>query len=130
MVGSRNDYIRYRIGKSEEIYLDAQLLADNHRWNSCVNRLYYSSYYLASALLYHNGIKAETHNGVKNQLFLHYVKTNLLSQDYGKLFSHLFDWRQETDYADFVDFDKETVIPLLGEVMELNHHLKKLILKD
>jgi len=75
-------------------------------------------------------IKAETHNGVKSQLFLKFVKTDLMSQNQGKLFSHLFDWRQETDYADFIEFDKETVLPLLKEVQLLNHHLKKLILED
>ncbi|MBU3928120.1 MAG: HEPN domain-containing protein [Bacteroidetes bacterium] len=127
MKGDKQDYINYRISKSDEIFQDAQLLAENCRWNSCINRLYYSSYYLASALLYKNKIKAETHNGVKTQLFLHYVKSKRLSPDHGKLFSHLFDWRQETDYSDFVDFDKETVAPLLREVQELNVQLKKLI---
>ncbi|MFA5417165.1 MAG: HEPN domain-containing protein [Bacteroidales bacterium] len=127
MKGDKRDYINYRVSKSDEIFQDAQLLAENSRWNSCMNRLYYSSYYLASALLYKNKIKAETHNGVKTQLFLHYVKSKLLSHEHGKLFSHLFDWRQETDYSDFVDFDKETVAPLLREVQELNVQLKKLI---
>lgn len=127
MTGTKDDYINYRINKSTEIYDDAILLAANKRWNSCVNRLYYSSYYLASALLYKNDIKAETHNGVKTQFFLKYVKTGLLSKEKGKLYSHLFNWRQETDYADFIDFDKETVVPLLEEVKLLNGLLKALI---
>ena len=127
MIGQKEDYISYRISKSKEIYQDALLLADNMRWNSCVNRLYYSSYYLVSALLYKNDIKAETHNGIKTQLFLNYVKNNKLERRFGKLYSHLFDWRQETDYADFIEFDSETVIPLLEEVEELNIALDKLI---
>lgn len=127
MTGTKKDYINYRIRKSDEIFEDAVLLATNKRWNSCVNRLYYSSYYLASALLYKNQIKAETHNGVKTQLFLNYVKTDLLSKQNGKLFSHLFSWRQETDYADFIDFHEETVAPLLEEVKLLNGSLKALI---
>lgn len=89
--------------------------------------MYYSSYYLASALLYQNGIKAETHNGVKTQLFLKFVKTGILSKEFGKLFGHLFDWRQETDYADFIEFEEETVKPLLISVDKLNMELKKLI---
>ena len=127
MIGQKEDYINYRISKSKEIYQDALLLADNRRWNSCVNRLYYSSYYLVSALLYKNDIKAETHNGIKTQLFLNYVKVDRLERHFGKLYSHLFDWRQETDYADFIEFDNETVIPLLEEVEELNIALEKLI---
>ncbi len=42
MKGTRQDYINYRVEKSDEIFRDAQLLAENNRWNSCVNRLYYS----------------------------------------------------------------------------------------
>lgn len=129
MKRTKNDYINYRISKSDEIYDDALLLANNERWNSCVNRLYYSSYYLASALLFENEINAETHNGVKTQLFLNFVKDGILSKEHGKLYSHLFDWRQETDYADFIDFDKEITIPLLEEVKELNLNLKELIKK-
>ena len=127
MTGTKEDYINYRISKSLEVFKDALLLADNERWNSCVNRLYYSSYYLAGALLYKNGIKAETHNGVKTQLFLNYVKTGLLSREHGKLFAHLFDWRQGSDYTDFIDFDRRTVEPLLDEVQVLNDALKGLI---
>jgi uncharacterized protein (UPF0332 family) len=127
MKANKEDYINYRISKSVEIFEDAQLLANNQRWNSCINRLYYSSYYLASALLYKYGFIAETHNGVKTQLFLHFVKPGILSKELGKLYSHLFDWRQETDYADFIDFDEETAKPLLQEVLIFNETLKALI---
>jgi uncharacterized protein (UPF0332 family) len=57
---NKEDDINYRKSKSEEVFMDAVLQADNNRWNSSVNRLYYSSYYLASALLYQNDIKADT----------------------------------------------------------------------
>ncbi len=126
MAASKEDYIRYRIKKSDEVFEDAKLLAKNGRWNSCVNRLYYSAFYLVSALLFQKGIKAETHNGVKTQFFQHFVKTGRTQLKFGKLYSHLFDWRQETDYGDFVEFEEETVEPLLNQVRELNsevHHL-------
>lgn len=126
MKETKQDYINYRISKSSEIFDDALLLANNERWNSCINRLYYSSYYLASALLFKNDIKAETHNGVKTQLFLNFVKGGILSIEHGKLYSHLFDWRQESDYADFIDFDEEIAKPLLKEVSVLNERLKDL----
>jgi uncharacterized protein (UPF0332 family) len=127
MKGTKEDYIDYRILKSTEIFEDAILLANNNRWNSCINRLYYSSYYLASALLFKNEIKAETHNGVKTQLFLNFVRDGVLSKENGKLYSHLFDWRQESDYADFIDFDEEIAKPLLQEVSAFNKILIGLI---
>ncbi|NJM15176.1 MAG: HEPN domain-containing protein [Bacteroidales bacterium] len=51
---SKAEYINYRVSKSKETYEDALILAEKGRWNSCVNRLYYSAYYLVSALLYQN----------------------------------------------------------------------------
>lgn len=127
MTGKKEDYINYRIQKSNETYEDALILADKKRWNSCVNRLYYSSFYLTSALLFKNEIKADTHNGVKSQFFLHYVKSGLLPKETGKLYSHLFDWRQETDYADFIEFNEKLVKPMLESVKELNETLKRLL---
>lgn len=124
---SKEDYIQYRIEKAKEILEDAELLAENQRWNSCVNRLYYSSFYLVNALLYKNELKAQTHNGTKTQFFLHFVKNGRISEEKGKLFSHLFDWRQESDYTDFIEFDKETVIPLLDRVRAFHEELKALI---
>jgi len=60
-------------------------------------------------------------------MVLNYVKTDKIDRKFGKLYSHLFDWRQETDYADFIDFEKETVEPLLEEVKELNKLIGRLI---
>ena len=124
---SKEDYIRYRMSRSDEVFNDAKVLADHESWGSCINRLYYSTFYLASALLFKYNIKADTHNGVKTQLFLNFIKTEKLPKDLGKLYSHLFDWRQETDYADFIEFDESMVMPLIPEVEKLNEKLKDLI---
>lgn len=123
----RKDYILYRISRSVEVYDDACLLAENKRWNSCVNRLYYSSFYIVSALLYKNDIKSGTHNGTKTQFNNHFIKTGLVSKQLGKLYSNLFTWRQESDYSDLFDFDDVTVLPLLDEVAEFNKVIAKLI---
>jgi len=129
MTDARQDYIDYRVLKSKEAFEDVVLLADNQRWNSCINRLYYSCFYLVGALLYKYSIKAETHNGAKTQFNLHFIKAGKIDVKYGKLYSNLFDWRQESDYADFTDFDSKTVIPLLEQVSELNKILIELIKK-
>ena len=129
MPGSKQDYINYRVSKSKEIFEDARLLANNQRWNSSVNRLYYSTYYLVSALLYKYDIKSETHNGTKTQFNLHFIKTGKVPLEYGKLYSNLFLWRQESDYADFIDFEGETVLPIIDKVFEMNSLLSDLILK-
>jgi uncharacterized protein len=44
-----------------------------------------------------------------------FVKPGLFDKEYGKLFSDLFDWRQEGDYSDFASFDKELTLPLINK---------------
>ncbi len=129
MTDAKKDYIEYRILKSKEAFDDVILLANNLRWNSCINRLYYSCFYLVGALLYKYSIKSETHNGVKTQFNLHFIKTGKIDVKYGKLYANLFAWRQESDYADFTDFDGETILPLLDQVAELNEILIELLNK-
>jgi len=43
---NRNNIVRFYIEKSLQTFEDAELLALNERWNSCVNRLYYSAFYI------------------------------------------------------------------------------------
>lgn len=47
-----------------------------------------------------------------------FIKTGIFDKDFGKLFSDLFDWRQEGDYSDFVSFDKDLTIPLINKSEE------------
>jgi uncharacterized protein len=127
MTGSQQDYILYRIDRSAELFEDAKLLSDNNRWRSCVNRLYYSSFHLVDALLTLDNISAKTHEGLKTKFLQLYIKTGKIETDYGKLFSKLSDWRQESDYSVFVDFEDNDVIPLLDKVEKLNKILIKTI---
>lgn len=126
-MNSHEDYIKYRVAKSDEIFQDALLLAENKRWNSCVNRLYYSIFHLVSALLHLNGIDTKSHDGLKTQFLLNYVKTKLVDLEFGKLYSKLIDWRQESDYSVFVEFRKTDVFPIIDKTMEFNILLKRLI---
>ncbi|MEA3317543.1 MAG: HEPN domain-containing protein [Bacteroidota bacterium] len=48
---TKKDYIYYRLEKANEAYNDAKLLAENDRWNTAINRLYYASFYAIIALL-------------------------------------------------------------------------------
>jgi uncharacterized protein (UPF0332 family) len=73
------------------------------------------------------GHNIKTHNGVRTIFFKEYIATSIIEKDFGKLYSDLFDWRGEGDYADFVDYDKETVIPLLPKVQEFIEIIEDLI---
>lgn len=127
MSDHRIDYIDYRLSKATGALQDAKLLAENGSWNACINRLYYSCYYAVSALLLKNDISAQTHNGLITQFSRHFIKTDIIKRDFGKLYANLMDLRQKGDYGDLFDFNKETVEPLITPVEEFLNEITKLI---
>lgn len=118
-------YIEYRLEKAEETYEVAVLLFENSKWNSTINRLYYSCFYAVSALLVKHEITAKSHTGVKTQFFLNFIKTNEINIDFGRLYSDLFDWRQKGDYGDFFDFTEEDVKSLMKPTKKLIDKIKE-----
>ena len=113
---TKKDYINYRLDRAYEAFEDAKLLAENNRWNTAINRLYYASFYAVIALLIKNDIETQTHDGVRTQFGLNFVKTGIIDKKFGKLFSKLFDYRLKGDYGDLFDFDEEIVSPLFDDV--------------
>jgi uncharacterized protein (UPF0332 family) len=109
--GTLQDLIRYRLEKANETLDDAKLLANAKRWNPCVNRLYYACFYAVSALLAQNEFSSSKHTGVRSFFNLHFVKTSKISKDVAEIYNDLFDRRQEGDYADFVVFREDQVLP-------------------
>ena len=105
MTGTKKDLIKYRIDRAKDTYDDALILADNKKWNSTINRLYYSAYYIVMALLLSVDLKPTTHNGAKSNFSEYFIKKGILPKKLGKMYSQLFTWRQKGDYDDLFDFD-------------------------
>ena len=104
-IGSKDDYIKYRFHRSEESFEEALILAGKEKWNTVVNRLYYSCFYAVIALLLKNDIETQTHDGARTQFGLHFIKSGKIDRKFGKLFTKLFDLRQKGDYGDLFDYD-------------------------
>jgi uncharacterized protein (UPF0332 family) len=104
-------------------------MIDNKKWNTVINRLYYSCYYAVIALLLKNDIETRTHNGVRTKFSDEFIKTRLIDKKLGKLFSQLSDYRQKGDYGDLYDFDDKIVLPLVDQVKEFISEVNKLIEK-
>ncbi|HBX50312.1 MAG TPA: hypothetical protein DEH02_04480 [Bacteroidales bacterium] len=125
---TRMDYIKYRFEKAYESLNDAKLLAQNKRWNSCVNRLYYAAFYSVIALLLTDNYDGLTHDGTRSQFNLKYIKDGKIDKEFGKLYSKLFDWRQKGDYGDLFDFTEEQVSPLINPTEKLLIEIQKRII--
>jgi uncharacterized protein (UPF0332 family) len=127
MIENKKDLVRYRFQRSKESYLDAELLAENERWNSAINRLYYSAYYAVTALLLKNDLNPTTHNGAKLKFGEEFIKTGKIPSPLGKMYSQLFGWRQKGDYDDLFDFSEERVMSYFEPVNELISIIEDLI---
>ena len=102
------EFVYYRIKRAEETLSEADLLAKNGYFSGAINRLYYASYYIITALLISNDISASTHNGVRAMFALKFIKSGKMDMSHGKFFNEIFEKRHSNDYDDFVFCDKET----------------------
>lgn len=98
-------YCELSLERAYETLKEVDYNTEGGYYNAAVNRLYYACYYAASALLLSCEIEANTHNGVKTQLSMLFVRTGRWSLDHGATFSLLFEKRQASDYSDFAYCD-------------------------
>lgn len=119
--------ITSRLAKAEEAFDMAKLSIEKHYWNSAASRLYYTCFYLITALFAKHKIETHTHSRVKAVFGLQFIKEGLVDAKWGKLLTNLFDTRQEGDYGDFAVLTQEDILPLLKEVEEFRVMIMKLI---
>lgn len=129
MIGTKEDLIKYRLLRAKDTFEDAQILAEKNKWNSTINRLYYSVYYAVIALLLNSELKPTTHNGAKSNFSEHFILTKKIPAEFGKMYSQLFTWRQKGDYDDLFDFDKDKVMPYFKPAKELIEIIEKMLNK-
>ncbi len=115
---TREDIIKYRIERAFETIEEAKILANANRWNATVNRLYYASFYAVIGLFVQRRIRTKTHSGALNMFSKEFIKTGIISQKLGDLYSTLFNKRQESDYKDLQVFTKEDIEHLIPETEE------------
>lgn len=127
---SREALIQYRLDRADETLKEVEILANESHYNAAANRLYYACYYAVSALLVANGYNAQSHAGSKILLGLHFVSKGLLSNEYGKTFSRLFEIRHSGDYDDFVYCDKEMIDEYTPKAKEFINAIKALLNKS
>lgn len=106
---SRNALIQYRLQRAKETLAEVPFHQENGFYSTAINRMYYASFYAAQALLLSEKHEVATHQGVKQQLGLHFVVTGKLSRERGRFFSQIFEARHSNDYDDFIETTEEEV---------------------
>jgi uncharacterized protein (UPF0332 family) len=126
---NKSEYIQYRFKRAQESFEEALIMIQNCKWNTAISRLYYSCYYATIALLLKHDIEVRSHSGVRTKFSDTFIKTGEIDVKYGKLLSHLADYRQKGDYGDLYDYDDKIVLPLVDQVKEFISTIQTLIEK-
>ncbi|MFQ5343385.1 MAG: HEPN domain-containing protein [Anaerolineae bacterium] len=123
----RAEVTRYWWSKAEESLASAEreLEAGSHTF--AVNRLYYAVFYAASAALLDRGLSFKKHSGVRASFHREFIKTGLLDVEWGKLYDHLFEDRQEGDYVALIAFEREYVESQLTRCTQFLDELQPLV---
>ncbi|MDR3220026.1 MAG: HEPN domain-containing protein [Dysgonamonadaceae bacterium] len=122
----RKSIINFRLEKAKGTFSEIKILIENDLWGNAINRLYYSCFYAASALLINDGHLAHTHNGVKS-ILASYVQKNKLDKTMIKLYGNLFNLRQRGDYEDWILIEESDVKPLIEPAKEFIATIENLL---
>lgn len=115
----RSIIVSYRIERAKISLEELQGVVGLKYWNLAANRMYYSVYYAASALLISRGHDVKTHSGVMALLNQYFVKTGILTIEDSRLMSRLFQMRQTGDYSDCFSWSSDDVLPMIPPTEEL-----------
>ena len=105
----KDTLIRYRKDKARETLDDARMLLRDGTPSSALNRIYYAMFYEVLALLHTKDLSSSKHTGVRALFNEHFVKAGIVPVELGRLFSRMYDFRQKSDYGDFVKIQPEKV---------------------
>jgi uncharacterized protein (UPF0332 family) len=123
----KEDLIKYRVKRAEQTLKEAKWAMEKNTLPLAENRIYYSIFYIVSALALKFDFSTSKHSTLRgwfNQMFL---KTKAIELDFGKTYSTAFEKRQKADYDDFVTFTPEEVSSDLENAKKFVEQVKKMI---
>ena len=130
MTKGQDDLIRYKLSRAEETLAEAKVMLQTSHPYGAANRIYYACFYAVTALLLTQNLSSSKHSGVIALFNRHFVKPGLISVDMGKFYSRMFDNRIESDYADWVEVEKQDIKEELARAEEFVSAITVLINKQ
>jgi len=110
----RKKLVEVRIQKAKETLEEVKGNIGLGYWRVAANRLYYASFYAASALLIKHEITAHTHAGVINQLSLHFVSKELSAWSKGNYTNTCLNFANQVTTTTGAILKKKTCCLLLN----------------
>jgi uncharacterized protein (UPF0332 family) len=113
-VFDRNALIKLRLQNARETLRDAHILFESGSSpRSIINRAYYAMYYAALAMLVTVDRSPSKHSGVMAFFDKEFVKSNIVSKELGRMLHDAFESRQDGDYKDYTNVDRQKATEIL-----------------
>ena len=122
--------INLKIERANETIREVPYLIEQGFFRTAVNRLYYSCYYIVSALLLNKGYTAHSHKGIITLFAMNFVKSGIVPHEDGQLYRSLFELRQTGDYDESKTIDKEDATSRLQPAKRFIAEIERLISND
>lgn len=110
------DLIKYRTEQAMDTIETVELLIENKKYNTAVNRMYYGMFYMLLAIAAKEGFQTSKHHQLIGWFNKTFVKEGILPKETGKMISTVFKSRQISDYEAFVKFEKDEVLQLFRDM--------------
>ncbi len=120
--------IAYRIEKARETILAAKLLMENNLLSHAENRIYYSIFYLISALAIKHDFSTSKHRELLGWFNKNFVYTQKVSVEMKNIYRDAFENRQESDYEDYKTFEIEEVKTHFDRMLTFVDEIEKLVI--
>ena len=112
----RASLITYRLEQAKETIDDVQLLIENKRLRSALNRIYYGMFYSLLALGLAHHYETSKHSQLIGWFNKNFINEGVIESKYGKMINKAFNRRTKSDYDVHVEFDKELVVEMFEEM--------------
>ena len=114
----RNELIKYRLEEAKETIADVELLIENDRLRAAVNRIYYGMFYSLLALGLAYQFETSKHQQLLGWFNKNFIHEGLIDAKFGKMINKASNRRTQGDYESYVEFDKEIILEMFGEMKE------------
>ena len=114
----RESLILYRLEQARETILDVELLLENKRLRSAINRIYYGMFYSLLALGTANQFETSKHAQLLGWFNRNFIHKGLVDPKYGKIINKAYNRRTKGDYDTFIEFEELVVIELFTELKD------------
>jgi len=121
------DYVSYRRDRAFEALAEIDKLLEHDMLATAMSRVYYSGFYIVSALLLFDGFSTSKHRQLIGFFNREYIKTHKIPLEVGSILGESYGKRVAVDYQDFVTLTKSQVEDLYQQMSIFVDCVNKLI---